>query len=166
MPTSGPCTESFMAPCSTPPASGSSHSVSAQASRSTSLRRSWAITQRGPPISLPMGSTRRGSVTRRSGRSWRASGCLRHKTCIHSNPVRLPLAGGRAGVRRFIFLREEEGLEPVQTLVPIAANARKPKMTNAAPRIFLQKGRRVCIRCGCTVSGKPRKSCRSSNGQT
>jgi len=35
----------------------------------------------------------------------------------------------------------------VQTLVPIAANARKPKMTNAAPRIFLQKGRFAVVRC-------------------
>ena len=45
------------------------------------------------------------------------------------------------------FLWEEEGLEPVQTLVPIAANARKPKMTNAAPRIFLQEGRFAVVRC-------------------
>jgi hypothetical protein len=44
-------------------------------------------------------------------------------------------------------MREEEGLEPVQTLVPIAANARKPKMTNAAPRIFLQEGRFAVVRC-------------------
>jgi hypothetical protein len=76
------------------------------------------------------------------------SGCFRHKTCIHSNPVRLPLAGGRAGVRRFIFLREKEGLEPVQTLVPIAANARKPKMTNAAAGTFLHEGRFAVVRCG------------------
>ena len=41
----------LMAPCSTPPASGSSHSVSAQVSRSTSLQVSWGITQPGPPIS-------------------------------------------------------------------------------------------------------------------
>jgi len=36
---------------STPPASGSSPSVSAQASRSTSLQVWWGITPRGPPIS-------------------------------------------------------------------------------------------------------------------
>ena len=76
------------------------------------------------------------------------SGCFRHKTCIHSNLVRLPLAGGRAGERRFIFLREEEGLEPVQTLVPIAANcSNKPRVTNAAAGTFLQEGRFAVVRC-------------------
>ena len=39
------------APCSTPPASGSSPSVSAQVSLSTSPQLSWGITPRGPPIS-------------------------------------------------------------------------------------------------------------------
>ena len=46
------------------------------------------------------------------------------------------------------FLREIEGLEPVQTLVPIAANCgNKPEMTNAAPCSFLHKVRFavVCV---------------------
>ena len=44
-------TQSCRAPCSTPPASGSSPSVSAQGSLSTSPQPSWGITLHGPPIS-------------------------------------------------------------------------------------------------------------------
>ena len=55
--------------------------------------------------------------------------------------------GWSGGSTAIYFLREKEGLEPVQTLVPIAANARTPKMTNAAPRIFLQEGRFAVVRC-------------------
>ena len=84
---------------------------------------------------------------RRRGRLWMGSGCFRHKTCIRSNPVWLPLAGGRAGVRRFIFLREEEGLE--RALVPIAANCSKnPEVTNAAAGTFRQERREAAVRCG------------------
>ena len=39
------------------------------------------------------------------------------------------------------FLREKEGLEPVQTLVPIAANCgNKPKMTELRLAYFYRKG--------------------------
>ena len=43
--------QSCRAPCSTPPASGSSPSVSAQGFLSTSPQASWGITRQGPPIS-------------------------------------------------------------------------------------------------------------------
>jgi hypothetical protein len=71
MPICEDATQSFMARCSTPPASGSSHSVSAQVSQSTSPQPWSGITPQGPPISSPMGCTRRGYPTPRSGRLWR-----------------------------------------------------------------------------------------------
>jgi hypothetical protein len=46
------------------------------------------------------------------------------------------------------FFAGGEGLEPVQTLVPIAANCSKnPEVTNAAAGTFLHEGREAAVRC-------------------
>ena len=54
------------------------------------------------------------------------------------------------------FFAEGEGLEPVQTLVPIAANCSKsPEVTNAAAGTFLHEGREAAVRCGLQTGAKP-----------
>jgi hypothetical protein len=96
--TSGQFTGSFMGRCSTPPASGSSPSVSALVSLSTSPLPWLGISQHGQKTSSPMGSTLLASVTPKSGRSLIRLGCLRTWCCDpQTYPVRLPFAGGRAG---------------------------------------------------------------------
>ena len=130
------------------PASGSSPSVSAQGFRSTSQQPSWGITRQGPANKLTYGLYSAGisDAQKREDCGWgEAASGIKH--AYTQTPSGYPSRVVGRGVRRFIFLREEEGLEPVQTLVPIAANARKPKMTNAAPRIFLQEGRFAVVRC-------------------
>ena len=50
-----------------------------------------------------------------------------HSKIGHPDPVRLPFAGGQAGVWRLIFFCVGGGIKLVPTLVPIAVNARKPR---------------------------------------
>ena len=90
-------------PCSTALPSGSSPSASAQGFRSTSLPVLLGTNQRGPKTSSPMGSTRRGYPTPRSGRLWTGSKCLRHKKLLHQNPVQCLTARCWAGNKPQLF---------------------------------------------------------------
>ena len=52
----------------------------------------------------------------------------------------------------YFFVGGEEGLEPVQTLVPIAANGGKdPEVIDAAACTFLNEGRKKDVRCECEI---------------
>ena len=102
---------SCMARCSTPHASGSSPSVSAKVSLSTSPQVSSGITQRGRRISSPMGSTRREYLTHRSGRSSRGSGYLQSSCCepqTYPRPASLRGWSGGGMATDFFFGAEEE----------------------------------------------------------
>ena len=63
-------------------------------------------------------------------------------------PVRLPFAGGRAGVWRLIFFWGGGGIKLERAVVPITANcSKKPEVTNAAAGTFLHEGRFAVVRC-------------------
>jgi hypothetical protein len=75
------------------------------------------------------------------------SGCL-WAEALCSPPSGCPSRVVGRGVSDGLYLWGGEGLEPVQTFVPIAVNSGKdPEVIDAAACTFLHEGRIVDLRC-------------------